>query len=300
MSAPSLEELLGLRAAAHGLSLRSRLPAQGRLAGPRRALQRGRGLEFQEVRPYVEGDDPRSIDWRVTARRGRPHTRLYREERERPVWILADLGAPMYFGTRRQLKSQLAVRAAALLAWIAVAGGDRVGAVLAGSSGCEVLPPRAREAGVLPLLPALLEMAPRAPESAPQTADSCAAGLATLLPLVHPGSLVLALSDFSAPHLLDDARWPALGAHNDCHLFWITDPLEAQGLPDGSFRVGFPGRSRVLDGEHTRDSWRNAFSERRGRVERLAQRLAAPLTQLSTAQDAVDALRPLLVGSRAA
>jgi uncharacterized protein (DUF58 family) len=287
-----------LRAAAQGLSLRARGPVRSALTGARRAVQRGRGLELQEVRPYVEGDDPRSIDWRVTARRGRLHTRLYREERERPVWVLADLGAGMYFGTRRQLKSQLAVRAAALLAWIAVAGGDRAGAVLAGGGRCEVLPPRAREAGVLPLLPALLAAAPQAPAAAPEA--SLAAGLGTLAPLVHPGSLVLALSDFSAADLLQDSRWPALAAHSDCHLFFLTDPLEAQGLPDGRFRVGFPGRSQVLDGESTREGWQAAFRERRGRVAMLAQRLGAPLTQLSTAQDAAEALRPLFAASRAA
>ena len=97
------------------------------------AAQRGRGLEFQEVRPYVSGDDPRTIDWRVTARRGKPHTKLFREERERPVWLLADLNARMFFGTRRQLKSTVVVRAAALLAWSAALGGDRVGAVVAGA-----------------------------------------------------------------------------------------------------------------------------------------------------------------------
>jgi uncharacterized protein (DUF58 family) len=263
----------------------------------RRAIQRGRGLEFQEVRPYVEGDDPRSIDWRVTARRGRPHTRLYREERERPVWILADLGASMYFGTRRQLKSQLAVRASALLAWIGVQGGDRVGAVLAAAEAPQVLPPRAREAGVLPLLPALLAMQPRAPAAV--DAGSLAAGVAALLPLIHPGSLVLALSDFAQINPLQGSQWLALAAHNDCHLFWITDPLEEQGLPDGRFRVGFPGRSRVMDGERSRDSWQASFRERRDRVEQLARRCAAPLTQLSTAQDASDALRPLFLGRAA-
>lgn len=299
MNPPVLEELLGLRAAAHGLSLRSRQVARGRLAGARRALQRGRGLEFQEVRPYVEGDDPRSIDWRVTARRGRPHTRLYREERERPVWILADLGAAMYFGTRRQLKSHLVVRAAALLAWIATGGGDRVGAVVAGNSKCTVLPPRGREAGVLPLLPALLEQAPRAPAGAPGT-PAYSAGLATLLPLVHPGSLILALSDFSCATLLQDSAWPGLAAHSDCHLFWITDPLEAQGLPDGRFRVGFPGRTQVLDGQHSRESWQSVFHERQSRVELLARRCSAQLTQLSTAQEVSDVLRPLFAGSRAA
>src|SRR6202012_43382 len=108
----------------------SRRPSRALHAGAHRSAHRGRGLEFQEVRPYVSGDDPRTIDWRVTARRGRPHTKLFREERERPVWLLVDLQPGLFFGTRRQLKSALAVRTAALLAWIASLDDDRVGAVI--------------------------------------------------------------------------------------------------------------------------------------------------------------------------
>src|SRR5690348_9135392 len=145
------------------------MAARAALFGAHRSSFRGRGLEFQEVRPYVAGDDPRSIDWRVTARRGRPHTKLFHEERERPVWVLVDLHAGLFFGTRRQLKSSVALRAAALFAWAASMGGDRVGAVIAGAARgkaaapVRVLPPRAREAGVLPILETLIELQPTAP-----------------------------------------------------------------------------------------------------------------------------------------
>ncbi|MGB6451891.1 MAG: DUF58 domain-containing protein, partial [Steroidobacteraceae bacterium] len=127
MILPDFEELLALRGFAQGLAMGSHRSRRVLSAGPHASSHRGRGLEFQEVRQYVPGDDPRSIDWRVTARRGRPHTKLFREERERPVWLLADLNPALYFGTRRQLKSAVVVRAAALLAWIAALGGDRVG-----------------------------------------------------------------------------------------------------------------------------------------------------------------------------
>jgi uncharacterized protein (DUF58 family) len=297
MSLPDLDELLALRAAAHGLSLNRKRAARAAQPGTYHSARRGRGLEFQEVRPYVEGDDPRSIDWRVTARRGRPHTKLYREERERPVWIVADLNAGLFFGTRLQLKSALVVRAAALLAWTAATSGDRVGAVLAGSGSQRILPPRARSEGVLPLLGALLEMQPTAP--AAPASRSLSSGLAALLPLIHPGSLILALSDFAALEP-GDPFWPAAAAHNDCHLFWVTDPLEAQGLPDGRFRVGLPGRSLLIDGAASRAAWRAKWSERRSRIEDLARRIAAPLTQLSTHEPVETALRPLFLSRRSA
>ena len=99
---PGLAELVALRGAAHGLSLHAHRPALAQLQGGHRSAQRGRGLEFEEVRPYAPGDDARTIDWRVTARRGRPHTKLFREERERPVWLVADLHPGLFFGSRRQ------------------------------------------------------------------------------------------------------------------------------------------------------------------------------------------------------
>ena len=101
---PTMEELLLSRGEAQGLRLDARQPSHAHISGAHRSAQRGRGLEFQEVRQYVNGDDPRTIDWRVTARRGRPHTKLFREERERPVWLLVDLNAAMFLGSRVQLK----------------------------------------------------------------------------------------------------------------------------------------------------------------------------------------------------
>ena len=96
---------------------------------------RGRGMEFDEVRVYHPGDDVRTIDWRVTARTGRPHTKLFQEERERPVLVLVDARASMRFGTRDCFKSVLAAKAAAVLAWIGIGGGDRVGGLVLAPSG---------------------------------------------------------------------------------------------------------------------------------------------------------------------
>jgi uncharacterized protein (DUF58 family) len=250
------------------------------------------------VRPYVSGDDPRTIDWRVTARRGRPHTKLFREERERPVWLLADLSAAMFFGTRRQLKSSVVVRAAALIAWSAVLAGDRVGALIAGSPSYRVLPPRARDAGVLPLLSALLDMQPTAPAASPS--DSVNDGVNALMPLVHPGSMVIALSDFSMLDSATAAAWAALAVHNDLRLFWVTDVLEREGLPNGRFRIGLPGRSVSMDGSSTRTAWQARWREREARVEELAHHIATPVVRLDTGEPVEEALRTVLTGRRTA
>lgn len=293
MILPELAELVALRGPAHGLSLHARRPALARLQGAHRSAQRGRGLEFDEVRPYVAGDDVRAIDWRVTARRGRPHTKLFREERERPVWLLADLHAGLHFGSRRQLKSALLLRAAALLAWVAVLGGDRLGALVANAEAePRILPPRGREAGVLPALEALVDMQPRAPGVPP--ADSLAAALVALRPLVQPGSLVLVLSDFSALDDRAEAELAALAAHGDCRLLALTDALERSGLPAGRYRAGVPGRVGWLDGERSRHAWQAQWTARQQRLDALAARLSVPLTRLDTADAVAEALPPLL------
>ena len=111
---------------------------------------RGRGMEFEEVRAYQPGDDIRNMDWRVTARTGRPHTKLFREERERPVLFLVDLGPSMAFGTRVAFKSVVAARAAALLAWAARDNGDRIGGIVFAGKRHRELRPAARERGMLP------------------------------------------------------------------------------------------------------------------------------------------------------
>ncbi|HEY6514607.1 MAG TPA: DUF58 domain-containing protein, partial [Steroidobacteraceae bacterium] len=275
------------------MSLHGRKTARAALLGAHSSALRGRGLEFQEVRPYVAGDDPRNIDWRVTARRGRPHTKLFREERERPVWLLIDLQPGLFFGTRRQLKSALAVRTAALLAWVASLGGDRVGAVIAhGAAQTRILPARARQAGVLPLLEALLQSQPRAPgEPAPLAVEE---GLRALLPLVRPGSQVLAISDFAGLREQAGSLWTALAAHTDLRLFWITDALEEEGLPNGRFRAGLPGLLRILDGAGVRARWRQTWAEREARIGALSQHNAAPVVRLDTREPVERVLRPLL------
>lgn len=293
MIVPDLGDLLALRGAAHGLSLQGRKATRAMLLGAHTSGQRGRGLEFQEVRPYVAGDDPRNIDWRVTARRGRPHTKLFREERERPVWLLVDLQPGLFFGSRLQLKSALAARAAALLAWVATLGGDRVGAVIAhGAAQTRILPARGRQTGVLPLLEALLQSQPKAPgQPAPLALEQAQRAL---LPLVRPGSQILAISDFAGLREEAGSLWTALAAHTDLRLFWVTDALEEEGLPNGRFRAGLPGRLRILDGMRVRARWRQAWQEREARIGALSQSTAAPVVRLDTREPVERVLRPLL------
>jgi len=296
MRLPDMDELLAMRGEVRGSRLHAGLAKRAHVSGGHLSRQRGRGLEFQEVREYVSGDDPRTIDWRVTARRGRPHTKVFREERERPAWLLVDLSAAMFFGSRVQLKSTLAVRAAAWLAWSVALGGDRVGGVVIGSESVRVIPPQARESGLLQLLHALTQMQPRA-VTAP-TDDQFRKGVHSLALLARPGSLVLAISDFANLGGVSQGDWARITRHADLRLLWVTDPLEQQGLPDGRFRIWSPVRCLTLDGRSTRAAWATRWHEREARVKELAQLAGSPLIQLDTHESPTDVLRELLVARR--
>ena len=123
----SLDELARLEHKAAGFSFLPRQPVHSLLTGRRASRVRGRGLDFKELRRYLPGDDPRTIDWRVTQRTGTAHVRVFTEERDRPVLLLVDQRLSMFFGTRRAMKSVVAAELAALAAWRAFHQGDRVG-----------------------------------------------------------------------------------------------------------------------------------------------------------------------------
>ena len=294
---PDLVDLGALRGAAHGLDMRLRHPAAAQLQGGHRSAHRGRGLEFDEVRPYAQGDDARTIDWRVTARRGRPHTKLFREERERVVWLLADLHPGLYFGSRQQLKSALLLRAAAWLAWVTVGAGDRLGAVLTrGTSMPQLLPPRSRDIGALAVLQALVQGQPRAPGV--PAVGGLGVALSTLRPLLRSGSTVVVLSDFSDLDAATQTALATVAMRAECRLLWLTDALECNGLPNGAFRVGLPGQLWSLDGAASRSAWATTWAQREQRIADLSRSHRVPVLRLDTAGDLAQTLPRFLSESR--
>ena len=126
----SLRDLARLRYKARGFSYLPRQPIGSLLAGRKRSRLRGRGLDFDELRHYRPGDDIRTMDWRVTNRTGKPHVRVYREERDRPVFLVVDQRLSMFFGSQSRMKSVVAAEVAALTAWRVTSVGDRVGAII--------------------------------------------------------------------------------------------------------------------------------------------------------------------------
>ena len=220
----SLGELLRLRHAARTLRLDLSRGVRAARSGPRRSSFRGRGMDYAEFRRYVPGDEVRHIDWRVTARTGKTHTKLFSAERERPVLLLLDFSSAMYFGTRQTLKTVLAARAAALVTWSAAQNGDRTGGIVINDAAVRELKPRAGRHGALAMLNALASATADLPTAwRPPRLNT---GLGQLAAVTHPGSLVFLFSDFYGLDAATRKLLAALLQHNDVVACQVCDPLE--------------------------------------------------------------------------
>lgn len=289
----SVPVLIGLRHAAEDLPLRS--PRQlGTMAGPHLSAFKGRGMEFEETRPYQAGDDVRSLHWRVTARTGRPHTKLFREERERSVLFWVDQRTPMWFATRGAFKAVQAARAAALLAWSAAGHGDRVGGLIFSEQGHRELRPRLGHKGVLHLIHRLAEPPPPPADFDPQLcAQSLAASLGRLRRVAHPGSLVFLLSDFRGLSTPARAHLAQLARHNDLVMLYLYDRLERQLPAGGRYRLGDGRASLQLDASNAdvRRRHLSHFEQLLQQLRELAKRHRIHLLPCASDNDLVPHLR---------
>lgn len=251
--APTLPELVALRAAASGRRV-ARLGRHG-VSGHSLSPLRGRGMEYAESREYTPSDDARHIDWRLTARTGRAHTKLFQAERERLTLLVADTAPTLYFGTRVRFKSVQAARAGAIAAWAAVRDGDRI-AALRGSAQEAPIAPASGARGALRVLDALTRWYTRPPNDD----QGLAVALDHAQRVLRPGSRLVVLADPASVASLPDRRWPALAQHHEVIVLLLVDPLEisppAAALPfvSGGHRVDLDLASAAQ-----RQRWQRAF-----------------------------------------
>jgi uncharacterized protein (DUF58 family) len=280
-----LDELIALRFPARQLRLGRRNRALSVLAGPNKSNFRGRGIDFEEVRSYQPGDDIRSIDWRVTARSGSAHTKLFREERERPLLVAVDQRSGMFFGSRYCFKSVLAARLASLVAWSALDGGDRVGGLVFNGAGHREIRPRRSRKTVLALLSHVAEYNNALPLAEAGSGSSFADVLANLRRIVRPGSSLFIVSDFrgaSEEHAREHLF--QLAQHSEITAIACNDPLEAELPRAGRYAVTDGSRRSELN---TADSaLRAAFHQRALEQRELLsidlRKLGIPLLQAAT------------------
>ncbi|MDO6461132.1 DUF58 domain-containing protein [Granulosicoccaceae sp. 1_MG-2023] len=264
----SRDELLGLRRLASGLQRRRPLRSAAPQSGPQHSRALGRGLDFAELREYQPGDDIRQIDWNVTARTGKPHTKLYSLEREKPCFFVLDLRPAMAFGTRGVFKSVLAARLMAVLAWSAQLANDRVGGIVFSAQGHSEIRPQGGRRGLMQLFSAVLQHwpAPHSEAGQVQAGEAALRDVALRLGrLAHAGSTLWFISDFSG---FDEAAKPAFAGlmpHNQLNTVLVADPLERRLPPPGRYRLAAGADSLTIDTRSAarRDAYRQRFEQRR-------------------------------------
>jgi uncharacterized protein (DUF58 family) len=282
---PRLDDLLELRHQAHTLGLASHHLVNSSFSGLYASVFRGQGLNFEEVREYREGDDIRNVDWKVTARTGEPHLKVFREERERSVMLCIDRAPHMDFGTRRTFKSVQAARAAALIGWAANGLHDRVGGLLFGSGedNAYFRPTKDRRAlwRLLKALTASTRSAEGSPELLSDILEQAARALGT-------GGLVFVIADFNRELKGLAKGLGQLRQHHSVVLVPVDDVADRE-LPDmGNVLFRAPdGELLSVDTAEPvgREAYRRNWEQRREHLIQIASNAGCALIPLPTDQD---------------
>ena len=252
----SVSELSRLRTVAVRLKRQNRLRVRNDMTGPASSVVLGRGLDFAEVRNYQPGDDVRMIDWKVTARTGQAHTKLFVEERERPIYLVIDCRSTMKFATRGMFKSLLAARLAAVLGWTAIESGDRVGGLIITDAKLVEVRPQPGRRGLMKLF-RMLEQAhmPSGSAQKPSSNDE-AVGLLDvaqhLRRLIQPGSAVVFFSDFKDLGSSNEAAFGASTRTAQLLAVLVEDPLDRSLPPPGRYALSRAGERLGIDTTNAR------------------------------------------------
>lgn len=250
----SIDDMLRLRNIAKDIRLQTRASSTAIMDGDARTRIRGRGMEFAEVRPYQPGDDIRTIDWRVTARTQSPYTKLFQEEKERPVFLLVDQRSPMFFGSRNVFKSVYAAELACVVAWAAHANNDRIGALLFGDTEQKDLRAKRGKFAMLNFIHELQRFNSQLNSPIPrQRVNTMEDMLKDVRRVARPGSAVFLLSDFHDYNEACNESLSVLARHTDVSVVHLWDKLEArlprkQGLSisDGESKLTLSGNTGKL------------------------------------------------------
>lgn len=288
-----LRQLQRLAGPSRRLSFLPRQPSNSVMNGRHASKLRGRGLNFEELRNYLPGDDIRTIDWKVTARTGEPHVRVYTEERDRPTLLLVDQRMSMFFGSRVYMKSVIAAEAAAIAAHQVLAQGDRVGGMVFGDDAIAEHRPVRSPVAVHRFLASISDANGRldAGRTVPQE-GSLNDVLRAAARIAKTNYLVMVFSDFDGVDDRTEQLIRALARNNDLLLFSVSDPL-ANDLPE-EFRIAVS--DGVLQAEidtrdgTVRDRLETMMSGRLADVSGWARKYGLPFLPLSTASPALDQL----------
>ncbi|GAB5377355.1 MAG: DUF58 domain-containing protein [Acuticoccus sp.] len=292
-----LAHLRAFQGKAGALNFLPRQPARSVLNGRHASRLRGRGLNFEEIRDYLPGDDIRAIDWKVTARTGRPHVRVMTEERDRPALIVVDQRMSMFFGSVLNMKSVTAAEAAALAAFRILDQGDRVGGIVFGDTVLAEVRPQRSSGALNRFLAALAELngmlRAEAPAVEPIGITRVLRAVARIAPRNH---LILVISDFDGIDEGSARAVSGLARRNDLVLLPVTDPM-AHDLPVGLRLVVSDGTLQAEIETDTAERHARLADFTRGRLAEVfdwERRFGVPILPLSAGEETLPQILRLM------
>lgn len=243
-------------------------------AGDSRSAFKGRGIEFEEVRAYNYGDDVRDIDWRVTARKNQPFTKLYNEEKDREVYIWLDLSAKMRFGTKHELKSVTVAKTAALIAWYALENKDRVGMAVFDGNKTLIFEPKRTVDNLFAVFKQIEKIAA---ESLYQTNESASAikSLKLLQQKAKHRAIVFVVGSFTDMEAESSALLSAFARNHELYLINVFDELEDKAPPAGEYLAQYHNQKQLLavSGKAFAEDYRQYFAEKRQKIKKFCAKI---------------------------
>lgn len=298
-----LDALIRLQYKAKGFSFLPRQPVHSILAGRHASRLRGRGLNFEELRGYLPGDDIRNIDWKVTARTQKPHVRVYTEEKDRPVLLVVDQRMSMFFGSKRAMKSVTAAEAAALSAWRVLDSGDRVGSLVFNDDEIVEIRPHRSESQVMQILHTIVDLnrrlgvksedSPRRPAANPRMFNDV---LRRASRVATHDFLVVLISDCLGADETSEQLVTSICNHNDVILAFIYDPLESDMPKVGRAVVSEGDLQMEIDTSDSklRRQFRDQFNDELEKARQFSRTRAIPLLPIQTGEGVAEQIRTLL------
>lgn len=297
----SLQDLLKMEYYARNFSFQARKQKVRSILGGKHASKlRGRGLDFEEVRNYVAGDDIRNIDWKVTARTQKTHTKVFSEEKEKPALIFVDQSKTMFFGSQRKTKSVVAAELAALAAFRVLKEGDRVGGVVFADKGTDIILPKRDRKNILRFLEKIEERNHQLKDSSPIRFEEALQDIiAKVRNIVTHDFLILIISDFQrySPKVVKYIS--QLAQHNDVILAKIFDPME-KVIPKARIIAGDGEKQILIDGENKkfRQNFLEGFESDLSTFESQMKRHRVPVMHIDTISDVDVQLKEILKGRK--
>ncbi len=280
----SLEELLAIRKDAAYIRSLNRKRSFSQQVGDIKSAFKGRGMELEEVRAYSFGDDVRDIDWRITARKEQPYTKIFNEERDHEIWAWLDLSPQMLFGTKKELKSVSAAKIAALLGWVSLENKDRFGCVIFDGKNSYVFKPQNNRAQLMAILKKIATVSEVVLNMSLTDEINYAKSLKMLEQNVKSRASVFVLSDFNGNSDAEKIQLAALAKKSELFLINIFDVLEEIPPKSGEYMVQYGGKRLIFDsgGKAYQKDYRSYFADKRKKLQSFCSKFGCCLIEFRT------------------